>query len=76
MNEEVRERENVMRGLKDDAPILKGSELCHSYVRTHEGLDCKTPAEKYGIKIDRENRWITLIPSPRLVLLGEEVRFG
>ena len=67
-----------MRRLKkDDTPILKGSQLYHNYFRPHEGLDDKTPAEKCGIKIDRENKWITLVRSAqKLILLGEDVRFG
>lgn len=36
-------------------------EIYHNFVRPHEGLDGATPAEKAGIKVDGENRWITLI---------------
>ena len=62
MNGEVRDREKVMRGLKKtDTPILKGYQLFHNYIRSHEGLDGKTPAEACGIKIEGENKWITLI---------------
>jgi putative transposase len=62
MNGEVRDREKVMRGLKKaDTPILKGYQLFHNYIRTHEGLDGKTPAEACGIKVEGKNKWITLI---------------
>lgn len=62
MNGEVRDREKVMRGLKKaDTPILKGYQIFHNYIRPHEGLDGKTPADKAGIKIDGQNKWITLI---------------
>lgn len=62
MNGEVRDREKVMRGIKkDDTPILKGYQIYHNYLRPHEALDGQTPAEKCGIKIERENKWITLI---------------
>ena len=55
-------REKVMRGLKKvDTPILKGYQIYHNYMRPHEGLDGNTPAEASGIKIDGENKWITLI---------------
>jgi putative transposase len=62
MNGEVRDREKVMRGLKKvDTPILTGYQIFHNYIRQHEGLDGKTPAEICGIKIEGENKWITLI---------------
>jgi transposase-like protein/DNA-directed RNA polymerase subunit M/transcription elongation factor TFIIS len=62
MNGEVRDREKVMRGLKkNDTPILKGYQLFHNYIRPHEGLNGKTPAEACGIKIEGENKWLTLI---------------
>jgi transposase-like protein len=62
MNGEVRDREKVMRGLKKtDSPILSGYQLFHNYIRPHEGLKGKTPSEACGIKIEGENKWITLI---------------
>jgi transposase-like protein len=61
-NGEVRDREKVMRGLKKtDTPILAGYQLFHNYIREHEGLDGKTPAEACGIKIEGKNKWLTLI---------------
>jgi hypothetical protein len=51
-----------MRGLKKvDTPILTGYQIYHNYMRLHEGLDGKTPAEASGIKIEGANKWITLI---------------
>jgi hypothetical protein len=62
MNGEVRDREKVMRGLKrTDTPILKGYQLFHNFIRPHEALDGKTPAEVAGIKVEGENKWLTLI---------------
>jgi transposase-like protein len=61
-NGEVRDREKVMRGLKKtDTPILAGYQIFHNYLRPHEGLDGKTPAEACGIKIEGKNKWLTLI---------------
>jgi putative transposase len=61
-NEEVRDREKIMRGLKKtDMPIIKGYQIFHNYVRPHEGLGRITPAEASGIKIEGSNKWITLI---------------
>jgi transposase-like protein len=62
MNGEVRDRERVMRGLKrTDTPILKGIQLYHNFIRPHEGLNGDTPADRAGIKVKGENKWLTLI---------------
>jgi transposase-like protein len=62
MNGELRDREKVMRGLKKtNTLILTGYQIYHNYLRPHEGLNNKTPAEKCGIKIEGQNKWITLI---------------
>lgn len=62
INGEIRDREKVMRGLKNkDTPILKGYQIFHNFIRTHEGLDGKTPAEACGIKVEGDNKWLTLI---------------
>ncbi len=51
-----------MRGLKNkNTPMLKGCQIYHNYMRPHEGLKGKTPAEACGIKIEGDNKWITLI---------------
>ena len=61
-NGELRDREKVMRGLKkSDTPILTGYQIFHNYIREHEGLEGKTPADVSGIKIEGENKWETLI---------------
>ena len=62
MNGEVRDREKVLRGLKkDDSAMLSGYQIFHNYVRPHESLDGKTPAEACGIKIEGQDKWKTLI---------------
>jgi len=38
-----------------------GYQIFHNYVRPHMGLDGQTPAERCGIKIEGENKWLTLI---------------
>jgi transposase-like protein len=61
-NGEWRDREKVMRGLKrEDSPVLKGLQIFHNYFRPHEGLNGRTPAEAAGIRIEGENKWITVI---------------
>jgi transposase-like protein len=73
LNGEIRDREKTMRGLKkDDTPILAGYQLFHNYIRVHEGLEGKTPAEACGIKVEGKNKWITLIQNAtRKRSLGE-----
>ncbi|WP_042683962.1 DDE-type integrase/transposase/recombinase [Candidatus Nitrosotenuis chungbukensis] len=62
LNGEIRDREKVMRGIKrDDSPVISGYQIYHNYIRPHMGLEGKTPADKAGIKIEGENKWITLI---------------
>jgi len=61
-NGEVRDREKVMRGLKKkDTAILTGYQIYHNYVRPHEALDGKTPADLCGIEVKGKNKWMTLI---------------
>jgi transposase-like protein len=62
LNGEVRDREKVMRGLKKkDTPIITGYQIFHNYIRQHEGLKGKTPAEACGIRVEGKNKWLTLI---------------
>lgn len=62
LNGEIRDREKTMRGLKKvDTEILRGYQLYHNYVRPHEALDGKTPADLCGIKIEGQNKWKTII---------------
>ena len=62
MNGEIRDREKTMRGLKQDATtILQGYQIFHNYIRPHEALDGKTPAEACGITVEGEDKWLTLI---------------
>lgn len=61
-NGEIRDREKTMRGLKkNETPILTGYQIFHNYIRAHEGLEGKTPAEACGIKVEGKNKWLTLI---------------
>ena len=65
-NGEVREREKVMRNLKiKTTPILTGYQIYHNYIREHQGIANMTPAEKCGIKVEGDNKWVTLIQNAR-----------
>jgi len=65
-NGTVRSREKVMRSLKrEDTPILEGYQIYHNYVRPHMALGGKTPAEACGIKVEGQNKWLTLIQNAK-----------
>jgi putative transposase len=62
LNGEIRDREKTMRGLKKKRTIiLQGYQIYHNYIRPHEALNGKTPADMCGIQIEGNNKWITLI---------------
>lgn len=67
-NGELRQREKVMRTLKRmDSPILSGYQIYHNYIRPHEALEGKTPAELAGIRVEGTNKWLTIIQNARKV---------
>lgn len=64
LNGSVRDREVVMRGMdhKESAQeLLEAMRIYHNYIKPHQGLGGKTPAEATGIKIGGSNKWTTLI---------------
>jgi putative transposase len=62
LNGEIRDREKTMRGLKRKrTPILSGYQIYHNYLRPHEAIGGKTPAEACGITIQGQDKWKTLI---------------
>ena len=67
LNGEIRDREKTMRGLKKrHTPTLTGYQIYHDYIRPHEALNGKTPAEACGIQIKGENKWRTMIQNASL----------
>lgn len=62
LNGEIRDREKVFRGLKkDNSPAITGIKLYHNFIRPHMGLDGDTPADRAGIEIKGDNKWLTII---------------
>lgn len=56
------ETERKLWGLeKADTPILCEYQIFYNIVKPHEGLNGMTPAKKWGITIEGDNKWITLI---------------
>jgi putative transposase len=67
LNGEIRDREKVVRGVKkNDTAILTGYQIYHNYVRPHEGLNGSTPADAAAIKIEGDNKWVTVIQNATL----------
>ena len=62
MHGSIREREKVMRGIKvDDTPIIPMNQIYYNFIRPHQGLKGRTPAEVAGIGIGGENKWEELL---------------
>ncbi len=58
----ARDREKTFRGLKNrDSAFFAGYQIYHNYIRPHEALKGDTPADRAGIIIQGENKWLTLI---------------
>ena len=67
LNDEFRDREKVMRGVKkEDSVIFDGSQIHHNYVRHHMALEGKTPDDMCGIEIKGKDKWKTLIQNSSL----------
>jgi len=72
LNGEFRDREKVVRGIKKkDSVLFDGYQIYHNYIRPHMSLDNQTPADKAGIHIQGNNKWLTLIQNARFGLSDE-----
>lgn len=77
LNGEIRDREKVMRGVKrEDSPLIGGYQIFHNYFRSHMALDGKTPADASGIKIEGDNKWITLIQNAQVSKVNKEKNYN
>jgi putative transposase len=64
LNGTLRERVKVQRGWKSKkSQIAEGHRIHCNFVKPHQALEGKTPAEASGIKIDSDskNKWMTLL---------------
>jgi len=60
----IREREKIMRALKnkDDNQVIDGWRIYYNFIRPHQALDGKTPAEMANLNRNLgENKWLSLI---------------
>lgn len=60
-----------MRGAKSvETPIFEGNMIYYNFIRPHEGLDGRTPAEAAGVGIEEGNKWEGLLKKS----LGENMK--
>ena len=45
--------------------IEEGQRIYYNFVKPHETLEEKTPAEKCGIKIEDNDKWMTIIQNAK-----------
>jgi transposase-like protein len=68
LNGTLRERVKVQRGWKSKkSPIAEGQRIHYNFVKPHMGLDGMTPADASGIKVENQNRWLTLLKKAKFV---------
>ncbi len=62
MNGTIRERVKVQRGWKSmKTPLAEGQRIHYNFVKPHEALDGQTPAERAGVGVEGENKWLNLM---------------
>ena len=64
LNGTLRERVKVQRGWKNPkSAIAEGQRIYYNFVKPHQALDGKTPAEKVGVSVNNKDRWMNLLKS-------------
>ena len=62
LNGTLRERVKVQRGWKTHkSAIAEGQRIYYNFIKPHQALDGKTPADKINIKIKGKNKFLELI---------------
>src|SRR5215217_7635822 len=68
LNGTLRERVKVQRGWKNPkSSIAEGQRIYYNFVKPHQALDDKTPAEKVGTNIEGKNKWRTLLQNTKKI---------
>ena len=61
-NGTIRDRIKTVRGFNSEHPALLWLYITYyNFIRTHMGINNKTPAEVMGIRINGDNKWMTLL---------------
>ena len=52
----------VQRGWKSGkTPIAEGQRIHYNFVKPHEALEGQTPAERAGVGVEGQNKWLSLL---------------
>jgi transposase-like protein len=71
LNGTLRERVKVQRGWKTlKTPLAEGQRIHYNFVRPHAALEGQTPAQRAGVGVKGENKWLELLKAS-LVPQGE-----
>src|SRR5271157_1488435 len=62
LNGTLRERVKVQRGWKSyQSAIAEGQRFHYNFVKPHQALAGQTPAERAGVGVQGENKWLSLL---------------
>ncbi len=62
MNGTLRERGKVQRGWKSmKTPLAEGQRIHYNFVKPHAALEGQTPAERAGVGVEGQNKWLVLL---------------
>ena len=62
LNGTLRERVKVQRGWKNpESKIAEGQRLHYNFVKPHSALEGQTPAQRAGVGVQGENKWLALL---------------
>lgn len=62
LNGTLRERVKVQRGWKSmGTKLAEGARIHYNFVKPHAALEGQTPAQRAGIGIEGENKWLSLL---------------
>jgi transposase InsO family protein len=68
LNGTKRQRDKVLRGMKkNETPLRAGFDIYYNYIRPHQGLGRRTPAEKASMDLNLNgDKWLDLIKQPKI----------
>lgn len=62
LNGTLRERVKVQRGWKSmKTPLVEGQRIHYNFIKPHAALEGQTPAQRAGIEVGGENKWLSLM---------------
>lgn len=46
---------------KDNSAVIRGLRIHHNFIRPHQDMRGDTPADRAGIRVQRNSKWLTII---------------